>query len=143
MHEIFKYEDLTLPIILKQISAIGNKLHWSILGLDAAGDLGEDKPIPEFEKYISSTSEGYTLEWDELLELANKFEYVIGLTLVASSNENIFYSFTKESRSDDNKSVCDIVIEILDGNLIEIFIKDKITLERVQKYFGPLPLRVY
>ena len=95
MYEVFTHEEVTLPIILEQISDIGNNFHWSILALYAAGDLGEDKPIPEFEKYVFNTPEGYTLEWDELVQMANIFYYVIDLTLAASSNENTLYSLTR------------------------------------------------
>lgn len=143
MYEACKHEELTLPIILEQISDIGNKLHWSILSLDAAGDLGEDKPIPEFEKYIFDTPEGYTIEWDELVQMANKFEYVIDLTLVASSNENTFFSFTNKCTEADYKSICDIYIDIYDSHLEYFFTKDKNIYDRIKKYFGPLPLRVY
>jgi hypothetical protein len=139
MYEVFKHEELTLPIILEQISDIGNKLHWSILFLHSAGHLGEDKPIPEFEKYIFNTPEGYTLEWDELIQMANKFEYIIDLLLVASTNENTFFSFTAGCRKDNYKSVCDILIEIDDGDFTKFFTKDKATADRIQKYFGPLP----
>lgn len=137
-----KKEIVTLPMILERFSEEGQKLSWSILNLDASGDLGEDKPIPEFESFILKSPQGYPLEWDELCDMAARFEQVIGLLLIGCKNKETILGFTEVFR-DVDLSNCEIIIYIDDGEFVSIEAKDEKIIERVEKCFGPLPRGIY
>lgn len=108
---------VTLPVILEEVEN-GNLYHWSILFLDAMGDLGEDKSIPVFQEQIYESEKGFFIGWQELDDLSKKFYQVIDIDLLGCKD----ISLTKRYKSDrEMYETCDIVIQMIDSSYWEIF----------------------
>lgn len=146
---LFLNKEITLPMILKQIEQEGKNLQWSILSLSVMGDLGEDKPVPEFQKRIMEAPEGYLLSWNELCEMSHKFLIVINCVLIGCKDKqtiiNLVEKYSDEKYKDSGGlfQECEIAVEIDDGDFLNIYAKTPKIVERVVKRFGPLPVGVY
>ena len=137
-------KEITLPNILGELNQEGKLLMWSLLELEAVGNLGEDKSIPEFQNQIMKTREGFLLNWDELWDLSNKFSLVINCILIACKNKQAILDLTKKYK--DTKDIlpnCEIAIEINDGEFLNFYAKEKNVSTKITKRFGSLPLGVY
>lgn len=109
-----------LPDILVEIHN-GSTIYWSILYLDASGNLGEEISIVDFENQIFKSENGLYIGWDELNKLSHKFYEIIDIVLIGCKNKNLLYRY-KEDR--EMYETCDIVIQLIDSGYWEIFSKD-------------------
>lgn len=142
---------ITVPMILEEFSEEGRQLSWAIMFIEPGGLLSEeDKPIPpQVYSYILGKDALYFLEWEELCRLAAGFEYVVELQLIGFKNkEQIIQIYENPDEAEVGlKPFCDIMVDIDDGELIELYVKDKVKskeiLDRVTKRFGSLPFSVY
>lgn len=135
---------ITLPMILEQFAEEGQDLMWSILHLEASGNLGHDKSIVDFENLILSKPSGYLLPWTELWALANKFWLVINCTLIGCKDEKTILSIAKKrTQMEDTLKRSEIAVGIDDGEFYSFFAKDITIVDRINKCFGPLPVQVY
>lgn len=108
---------VNLSDILEEIEN-GNLYTWSILFLDATGNLGENKSMPLFEDYIRESEKGFFIDWDDLKILAKKFTQVIDIDLLGCKNIDLI----KRYKSDrEMYETCDIVIQMIDSSYWEIF----------------------
>lgn len=107
-------ETAVIPLhnILKSIDVYGEKLHWSLLFLEAVGDLEDRGSMIEFEQSIKNFSQGLRITWDELIDLSERFEYVTDLLIIGSEEQSKLIRY----KSDNEMYLsCDITIEIVDG----------------------------
>jgi hypothetical protein len=89
----------------------GNQCEWSILWLEAIGNIG--KSIPEFEKEISNSEKGVLVTWESLLELSGKFDQVIELLLIGDKSIS---KLKRYSGNEEMYSNCEYVIELIDSS---------------------------
>lgn len=120
-----------LSDILVEISN-GNSFHWSILLLDAMGDLGKDKPIPEFQKQIKNSERGYFIDWIELNILSQKFYQIIDMILIGCKDKNLLKRYKTEQ---EMYETCDFVIDMFDSSYWKVFSKDEKFIESLKKKF--------
>jgi hypothetical protein len=109
-----------------------NKLYWSILFLEAIGNLGEGKSLPAFEKQIDQLEIGLLINWEDLKVLANKFQQIIDLRLIAGNNQEVLKRYEND---EELYQRCDIVIEMNDSSYWEVFSKDKSFIQRLGDKF--------
>lgn len=107
--------------ILKEIPH-GESFHWSILFLDASGNLGEGKSIVEFSDFIKKSEKGFFIEWDELNDLAKKFWEVIDIIILGCHDEKLLKRYESDQ---EMYETCDIFIEKHDSCFWEVFSKDE------------------
>lgn len=123
--------NVTLIDILQEI--MNEEIHyWSILFLDAIGDLGDKKSIPEFENQILESEKGIFISWKELCNLAKKFEQIIDITILGCKDLESIRRYDIEQEMYES---CDIVIEMVDSSYWEIFSKDKSIINRLAAKF--------
>lgn len=120
-----------LPDILEEIWD-GNLLQWSILYLEAIGDLGENRSIADFEEEIFNFKDGLHINWEDLNLLSKKFNQVIDIILIGSKNKHLLRRYT-----DDHEmyEICDIVIQMIDSSYWEVFSQDKSLIDRLATKF--------
>ncbi len=129
-------EKINLSDILDEIKN-GDNYYWSILDLDASGDLGEGKSIPEFENKISKSERGFFIKWDELVQLSKKFDRIISICIIGSKDENLLRFYDDDRQMDE---MCDIVIEMIDGWFWEVFSIDEQLIQRLASKFPKVKL---
>lgn len=110
----------------------GESFFWSILFLDATGDLGENISIPEFCKEIRISEKGFFISWKELYSLAGKFWQVIDITLLGCKNKSDLHRY---KRDQEKYETCDFVIQMCDSSFWEIFSKDNAFIWRLASKF--------
>jgi len=89
----------------------GDHLKWSILWLEAIGEVG--KPMADFEKEIRNSEQGLLIEWNHLLEFSKKIDQVIEITLLGDTN------VSKLRRYPDDETMyssCEYTIELVDSS---------------------------
>lgn len=118
---------VTLKDILKNIHE-GQKYKWSILWLEASGNLGS-MSILDFEKEIKEAERGYLISWYDLLELSEKFYQVIDLTLVGAKTVNRIRRY-----SDDKEMYlcCDFTVELIDSSYWIIHSNDILSIDKMR-----------
>ena len=126
-------EILTVKLsdILEEISN-GNNFHWSILDLEASGDLGEDKSMLDFQQNIFKLENGYLINWDELVSLSFKFWQIVDITLIGCKDSSLLEYYETDINMYET---CDIVIELIDSGYWEVFSKDEELIKRLAKKF--------
>jgi hypothetical protein len=120
-----------LPDILKEIPN-GESFKWSILYLEASGDLGEGKSILDLEKEANKSQNGLLIEWDAINTLAPKFFQIIDMILIGCKNENFLRRYETDQ---EMYETCDIVINMFDSSYWEIFSKDEQLINRLASKF--------
>lgn len=120
--DIRYHKEISLRMLLDDIGAIGNNYLWSILELEAEGDLGDTQTYIDIDNAIKYQN-GYCLTWDRLKELASKFDQVINITIVASKDINFIAAHKGDF--DNNYKNFPLVIAILDGDFWEVSTSDE------------------
>jgi len=110
----------------------GSDLNWAILDLEVTGgDLGEKKwkQLMHFE----TSKEGITqIAWNDIKETSKKFQQIIFITLIGCKNPKLIKNYKNNS---DMYKNCDIVIEVIDGGIFEVFSHDHALIDRLEKHF--------
>ena len=120
-----------LPDILKEIPN-GNLLHWSILYIDAEGNLGEGISLPAFQQQIRQSKNGIFIQWEALNLLSKKFYQIKDLILIGCENENLLRRYKEDQ---EMYETCDIVIVMFDSSFWEVFSKDEEFINRLTVKF--------
>jgi len=124
-----------LSVELKDILGMirnGNLLHWSILWLQASGDLGEGESMILFEKKIAQNDKGLLISWEDLNSLSNKFYQVIEICIIGCKDKNLLVRYQNCDMMYEN---CDIVIEMIDGSFWEIHSKSDFFINNLKNRF--------
>ncbi len=120
-----------LSDILEEIKN-GDSFNWSILFLDAMGDLGKDRSIPEFQNQIIKSEKGFLIKWEELNLLSLRFEQIFQIIIIACSDKSLLLRYEEDQERYEN---CDISIELIDSYFWEVFSKDLDLINRLAKKF--------
>lgn len=128
---------VTLPMLLNEIGAEGANLSWSILYLSATGDLGEDKSMVDFEDNISSSPNGVCLEWQELNDLADKFDQIFDTLIVGSVSKN---SIQKYADDEDLYLNYPVVLDLFDGAYWRVYSEGESLIEKLADKFTDIKL---
>lgn len=129
---------IKLADILKEISD-GNQLHWSILFLDAIGDLGNDRSIVDLAKQANESERGIFLPWNELNDLAEKI-YIIDIDIIGCRDERALHRYSNDKVMYE---ACDCVIEMFDSSYWEIVSKDQVLISSLAAKFKDTELLEY
>lgn len=110
---------INLDNVLKCVKE-GKEFNWSILWLEATGDIGSISML-EYEKKIKREERGLLIDWEDLFELSGKFYQIIDLILIGDKDSNNLRRY-----KDDNNmySTCYYVIELIDSSYWLIHSKD-------------------
>lgn len=103
--------------LLKAVPGEDHKLIWAILDLEATGDICEvwGAGIVDLEAQI--TNSPLILSWQDLVKLADLFEQVNTITLVACLNAADIPAVD----FDIHHSACELVFELIDSTVWTIF----------------------
>jgi hypothetical protein len=118
--------------ILSQFPPHSDNLHWAFLSLEALGNLGDNKSLPEFESQIADSPEGLLVTWDELCELSEKFEQVIDAVIVGCESRGDIRRYQNDN---ELYSSYDVVIEAFDSSYWRVYSKYKDIIDRIEKSF--------
>jgi hypothetical protein len=123
---------VSLKMLLDDIGSLGNDYLWSVLELEAEGDLGDAKAYIDIDNGIKSQN-GYCLTWDKLNELAAKFDQVINIIIVAGKDVN-FIAAHKSDLDNMHRSF-PLIISILDGDFWELVTSDDNLVDRIKSRY--------
>lgn len=133
--EIFDKRDsaiIDLPDILAALEPEGQNLRWSILDLEARGDLSRlGTTMQNLEQQIENAPNGLILEWKDLKQLAGEFDQIINGTLAGCRNPEVLNQINIE----DLQSACDIVIQAIDSSLWSVYSRDDGILQKLRSAF--------
>lgn len=122
----------SLSDILGQMPPQSDNLHWSILTLEAIGDLGDNKSPPELEKQIADCPDGLRITWNELCKLAKTFEQVVDILVIRCENVNDIRRY----QSDEELHLsCKIVIECFDSSYWRVYSRYQEIIGRIEASF--------
>jgi hypothetical protein len=122
--------DKVLSIELKDVLrciANGNQFRWSILWLEAIGNIV--KSMPDFENEIRNSENGLMIEWKDLLELLKKIHQVIEIVLIGDKD------ISKLKRYSDHEAMytaCEHVAELINSAYWIIHSKDNNSLKALK-----------
>ena len=110
---------IALIDLLKVVPVDDYDLVWAILDLEATGDICEiwKAGIVDLETQI--THSPIIFKWHDLVKLANSFEQVINITLVACLNAADIPAVD----FDIHNSACELAFELVDSTVWTIFAK--------------------
>ena len=120
--------------LLNLIAQDQQQLVWSILDLEAIGDLSPiwERGILDLEENIRNLPQGLILSWQMLILLVEKFDQVINIIIVGCQEITKIPSLKPNSNLD---TPCEIVLELIDSSLWRIYAKDQKILQRLQQEF--------
>ncbi len=126
-------ENISLIDILQCMSEGWRSRDWSILDLEATGDVGEEFPFQAIHDAFQNKNEGYVLAFNDLEKLTGKFRDLIRIFLIAADDKNSFVKSTKTF--EDVLKNYPLAIALEDGGYWEIYTNDeKIITEFSKKY---------
>lgn len=136
-----KYQDsegrvaVELIDLLNLIAQNQQQLVWSILDLEAMGDLSPiwERGVLDLEENIRNLPQGLILSWQMLILLVEKFDQVINIIIVGCQEITKIPSLKPNS---DLDTPCEIVLELIDSSLWRIHAKDQRLLQHLQQEFS-------
>ncbi len=128
---------VTLPMLLSEINKDFSYLSWSLLYLSATGDLGKDRSIVDLEDSISSSPDGFCLEWEELSDIADKFDQVFDTLIVGSTSKG---SIQKYENDEDLYLNYSIVLDLFDGAYWRVYSEDESLIKKLADKFSDIKL---
>ena len=90
----------------------GEKYNWSMLYIEAKGNLGDQSMI-EFEKKIYNSEKGVAMNWKEVIDISSKIEDTVDLLLIGCKDVRTINKFENDK---DMYQKCDVVIEMIDSS---------------------------
>ncbi len=90
-----------LPDFLEEVQK-GDSIYWSILFLDAMGNLGEGRSLPVFEYQIYDSENGLSISWDDLNALSRKFYQIIDMVLIGSRDKNMIRRYKEDQERNES-----------------------------------------
>lgn len=135
-----KYQDnqgtstIELIDLLNLIAQDKQKLVWSILDLEAIGDISTiwERGILDLEENIKDLPQGLILSWQMLVLLVRKFDQVINTVIVGCQEVSQIPSLKPDI---DLDAPCEIVLELIDSSVWRIYSKDERLLQHLQHEF--------
>jgi hypothetical protein len=118
--------------ILNLVEPIGAGLTWSILDLEATGDLGDGKNILDLEQEIRDSATGLVVTWKEIVHLSKKVSQIINATIVGSTDGD---SLPKLSDGSSLYTTSEVLLEMIDSSVWRIYVRDKEVLQRLRTAF--------
>jgi hypothetical protein len=106
----------------------GDEYKWSILWLDAIGDL-KGKPILDLEKEIRDSENGLSIEWDDLVQLSREFDQVIEILIIGDKDASIIKRYDSD---EEMHSKCQYTIELLDSSYWIVHSKNSDSLKGIR-----------
>ena len=136
-----KYQDnqgtstIELIDLLNLIAQDKQKLVWSILDLEAIGDISTiwERGILDLEENIKELPQGLILSWQMLVLLVRKFDQVINTVIVGCQEVSKVPVLQPDI---DLDTPCDIVLEFIDSSVWRIYSKDERLLQHLQHEFS-------
>jgi hypothetical protein len=128
--KIYGNNNETLSVDLKDILKFlvdGHTCNWSILWLEAIGNIGQS--VPDFEKKIGESANGHIMSWQDLLELSSKFDQVIEITVIRDKNLS---KLRRYSNDEQMYLACEYVLELIDSSYWIIHSKNKTVLTELK-----------
>jgi len=125
-----------LTDILGIFAEHGSKLSWSILDLQAIGELGKFGNMLDLERKIQDSPAGVTIIWTDLVALA-KCLFDIENIVIAGYNakDNYLPILTPEHPLQDLYKTCEIVIELFEGTTCSIYVRKKELMETINNKY--------
>ncbi len=114
--------EISLEKLLVEID--GGDLSWTLLRLEAFGNLGRDESMLDLESKISESDTGVTVTWKELIRLAQQIDQVINLYLVGHRTRAV------------RQLEANIAIELIDSAVWEIHTRDTELRARLRVMFA-------
>lgn len=133
------YIIVSLKDILDALPTEYENFYWSLFEIEAIGDLGEDRSMPEFEDEVLEQPSGMPFNWQELNELAEKLDDIINI-IITGNQEKKLKSYKGEH---DLIQSSDILIEFFDSTYWRIYSSDKKVLNEIAKSFSDTKLLKY
>ena len=124
------FVNFDLAVLLKQFD--GSALHWSILELEATGDLGENKHLADVVNQVRTSKCGLQVSWKELVDLASHLHQVIWGFVIGSQDPEALERYASEAEVSKN---CDIVIDVFDTTYCDVYARDQGLLDRISAGF--------
>lgn len=121
---------VSLRDILKHLP--GQDYSWCILHLWATGDVDPAVSVPELEDRIARSVHGIRVSWEQLWDLAGKFDQVIDIVILGSRDQTVLDNV---SQQDDFECICDFVIDMTDGYCWTVSCQDDKLVEHLSKTF--------
>lgn len=107
----------------------GSRYFWAILFLEATGNIGEDKSVPELEEEIAGSERGWRMSWEDLTVFSKQLHQTIDIVLIGCKEEHGIQRFDDDK---DMYAACDIVVERVDSSYWLIHSKEKSIADRVR-----------
>ena len=106
--------------------------------MEAIGNLGNNMPMPEFERQIAESPDGLLVTWNELCELSEKLKEVINVVIIGYKNRR---DIQKHHNERELLSSCDIVIEAFDSSYWRVYAKDQAVIDRIEESFNSTEIK--
>jgi hypothetical protein len=132
---IFDKEDGCVSVELKDILGLienGSAFYWSILYLEATGDLGPNMSIPVFEQEVVQSEKGICLNWSELVTLSDKLFQTMDIVVIGCTDREQIHRYDSDN---DMYNSCDIVIQMIDSGYWEIWSQDPNLVQAIERRF--------
>lgn len=121
-----------LKSILQPLSPEADELTWSILDLEATGELVNGKNMLDLEQEIRSSPNGLIISWNDLLALANSLDQVINATIVACKDPTAIPGL---GLLEYLCETCEIVLQAIDSSLWCVYARDDAVIDRFATAF--------
>lgn len=131
-------KEVSLRMLLDEIGNIGEDYIWSILELEAEGDLGDTQTYMDIDNAIKNQN-GYCLTWKKLKDLAGKFDQVINTIIVASKDINFIAA--NKNNIDNMHNNFPLVIAILDGDFWEVSTSNENLVNKFKKKYEHIDMK--
>jgi hypothetical protein len=116
------YLSVELIDLLKVVEPVGNTLVWSILEIEATGDLSEfGLQMLSLERMVESSEHGFFIDWTNLIILARLVDQIVNLTLVGCDS---LEQLLKLRLGVAPFSEAELVIEMIDSSLWSVYTRD-------------------
>lgn len=106
-------------------------LWWSILDLEATGDLGPGKNMLDLENEIKTSPHGLQMQWDQIMSLAKSIFQIINGTFVGITPGNQFPHFVDS----EIRALSEIVIQMIDSSVWIVAARDENVVRSIEKRF--------
>ena len=135
-----KTSTIELIDLLNLIESNKEQLIWSILDLEAIGDISTiwERGILDLEANIKFLPQGLILSWQMLFQLAQKFDQVVNTIIVGCQEVSKIPSLEPNVDLDEP---CEIVLELIDSSVWRIYTKEKLLSVKLA-VFTPEPSNV-
>jgi len=123
-----------LKDILPALPRKATYLLWSILDLEAIGDLGPGRNILDLEETIKNSPFGLQISWHELGTLSKSVFQIMNTTIVGVTSTDKFTRFIRS----EIESLSEVIIEMIDSTVWVISTADQEFVRSIQEKFREL-----